>query len=62
MEVIQTGFSLLQVRTQLAKEFVQDLQDIAEENALLMRETVTQSFTLSLDNVVDHPMDKSDRQ
>ncbi len=50
------------MRTQLAKEFVQDLQDVAEEDALLMRETVTQSFSLSLDNVVDHPMDKNDRK
>ena len=44
---------LLQIRTQLAKEMTQDLSDVAEENALLMRETIAVSF--SLDNVVQHP-------
>ena len=44
---------LLQIRTQLAKEMTQDLSDVAEENALLMRETIAASF--SLDNVVRHP-------
>jgi len=35
---------------------VEDLKNIAEENALLMRETLVMSF--SLDNVVDHPLSR----
>ena len=45
-----------QIRTQLAKEMTQDLRDVSQENASLMRETVT--FSFNLDNVVAHPTDK----
>ena len=33
-----------------------DLRNIAEENALLMRESLT--FAFSLDHVVDHPLER----
>jgi hypothetical protein len=33
-----------------------DLKNVAEENALLMRESLT--FAFSLDNVVEHPLSK----
>ncbi len=45
---------MLQIRTQIAKEMTEDLSNIAEENSLLMRETLVTAF--SLDNVVDHPL------
>ena len=44
-----------QIRTQLASEMIDDLKDIAEENSLLLRETIFSSF--SLDHVVDHPLE-----
>lgn len=34
----------LQIRSQLAKEFIQDLEQIAEENSLLLRETLQMSL------------------
>ncbi len=46
-----------QIRTQVAKEMTDDLRNIAEENALLMRESLT--FAFSLDHVVDHPLERS---
>ncbi len=51
---------MLQIRTAIAKEMVQDLSNISEENSLLMRETIQQSFSLNLDNVTSHPMDSTD--
>ncbi len=45
-----------QIRSQIAKEMIEDLKNVAEENALLMRESVTVAF--SLDNVVDHPLSR----
>ena len=48
----------MQIRSVIAKEMIQDLSDIAEENSLLMRETIKVSF--SLDNVTSHPLDSSD--
>jgi len=39
----------------------QDLSNITEENSELMRETIQQSFSLSLDNVASHPMDATDK-
>ena len=50
----------VQIRTAIAKEMVQDLSDISEENSLLMRETIQQSFSLNLDNVTSHPLDSTD--
>lgn len=50
----------LQIRTAISKEMIQDLKDISEENSVLMRETIQQSFSLNLDNVTSHPMDKTD--
>jgi hypothetical protein len=40
---------IMEIRTQIAKEMIQELQAVSEENSLLMRETLTSS--LSLDNV-----------
>jgi len=51
----------LQIRVAIAKEMAQDLSNITEENSDLMRETIQQSFLLSLDNVVSHPLDKLDQ-
>ena len=48
----------VQIRTQIAKEMVQDLGNIAEENSLLMRETLFLAF--NLDNVVDHPLSQEE--
>ena len=40
---------ILEIRTQIAKEMIEDLKQVSEENASLMRETVLSSFTL--DNI-----------
>ncbi|KAK9798982.1 hypothetical protein WJX73_007665 [Symbiochloris irregularis] len=47
---------IMDIRTQLAAEMIQDLKEVSAENATLMRETVTLSFNLN--NVVAHPVDK----
>ena len=39
---------IMDIRSQLAKEFIQDLADIAEENSTLMRETLHSSLNTSL--------------
>ncbi|BDA42224.1 hypothetical protein COCOBI_03-1110 [Coccomyxa sp. Obi] len=49
---------VMDIRTQIAKEMVQDLGNIAEENSLLMRETLFLAF--NLDNVVDHPLSQEE--
>jgi hypothetical protein len=46
----------VQIRSQIAKEMIDDLKDVGEENALLMRESVSLAF--SLDNVVEHPLSR----
>jgi hypothetical protein len=38
---------IMEIRTQIAKEMIDDLKQVSEENALLMRETVLSSFTLN---------------
>ena len=50
----------LQIRTQIANEMIDDLKDIAEENSLLMRESLFAS--LSLEQVVDHPLEQEPDQ
>lgn len=47
----------LQIRTQIAKEMTKDLQEISQENASLMRESLSISFNLA--NIVAHPTDKA---
>lgn len=37
---------VMEVRSQIAKEWIEELKLVSEENALLMRETVLSSFTL----------------
>lgn len=51
---------MLQIRTQIANEMIDDLKDIAEENSLLMRESLFAS--LSLEQVVDHPLEQEPDQ
>jgi hypothetical protein len=46
---------IMEIRTQIAGEFMQDLSDVSEENSLLLRESLTSS--LSLDNVAPHPLE-----
>ncbi|GAB4823049.1 hypothetical protein N2152v2_010095 [Parachlorella kessleri] len=40
---------IMEIRSQIAKEWIEELKQVSEENALLMRETVLSSF--SLDNL-----------
>ncbi|GMH45066.1 hypothetical protein BSKO_13023 [Bryopsis sp. KO-2023] len=40
---------IMEIRVHLAKEFIQELQAVSEENSILLRETLT----LSLENTVD---------
>ena len=50
----------MQIRTQIASEMIDDLKDIAEENALLMRESIAGMF--SLEQVVEHPLESEPNQ
>lgn len=50
--------SLVQIRIQLSKEMMQDLGTMTEENNSLMRETLLNSLSVSLENVVEHPVDQ----
>ena len=50
----------LQIRTQIASEMVDDLKDVAEENALLMRESIAGMF--SLEQVVERPLESAPDQ
>ena len=43
----------MDIRSQIAREWIQELQLVDEENALLMRETVLSSFSLDSIPVVD---------
>lgn len=44
---------IMEIRAQIAREWVQELQLVSEENAQLMRETVATSFTMGTVQVVD---------
>ena len=48
---------IMDIRSEVAKEFLADLSNIAEENALLMRESITESFSLDLDATAVHPFE-----
>lgn len=37
---------IMEIRTQIAKEWIEDLGLVSEENSLLMRETLTSSLSL----------------
>ncbi len=39
----------MEIRGQIAKEMIQDLREVSEENSLLMRETLLTSLSLDLD-------------
>ncbi|CAL5220007.1 g1952 [Coccomyxa viridis] len=51
---------IMEIRTQIANEMIDDLKDIAEENSLLMRESLFAS--LSLEHVVEHPHEQAPDQ
>ena len=38
---------IMEIRSQIAKEWAEDLRQVSEENSLLMRETLASSFSLS---------------
>ena len=44
---------VMEIRTQIAKEWIEEMKSVSEENALLMRETVLSSFSLNDIPVVD---------
>ena len=46
---------IMDIRSQLAREWVEDLSDVSEENALLLRETAA----ASLRTIAEHPFDSS---
>jgi hypothetical protein len=37
----------MEIRAQIAREWIEELRQVSEENAILMRETVTSAFVLS---------------
>ncbi len=39
----------MEIRGQIAKEMIQDLMQVSEENSLLMRETLLTSLSLDLE-------------
>ena len=53
---------VMEVRTQIAKEWVEEMKTVSEENALLMRETVLSSFSLADLPVVEEPDFNKGRQ
>lgn len=40
---------VMEIRGQIAKEMIQDLMEVGEENSLLMRETLLTSLSLDLE-------------
>ena len=38
---------IMEIRAQIAREWVEELREVSEENALLMRETVLTSFGMA---------------
>lgn len=46
---------IMDIRSQLAREWIEDLADVSEENALLLRETAA----ASLRTIAEHPFDSS---
>ena len=47
MPSVEFGDSFVQIRSELAKEFIEELQNVAEENNSLYRETLQQSLLMS---------------
>lgn len=41
----------LQIRSQLAVEFIEDLRDVSEENSTLLRESLVTSLSMSFDSL-----------
>lgn len=50
---------IMEIRSQIAKEWIEELKEVSEENALLMRETVLSSFSLENIPVADPQATKS---
>lgn len=51
---------IMEIRSQIAKEWIEELKSVSEENALLMRETVLSSFSMEElpvadDTGISHP-------
>lgn len=44
---------ILEIRSQIAKEWIEELKSVSEENALIMRETVVSSFSMENIPVVE---------
>lgn len=49
----QIAQRVMEIRAQIAREWIEELKLVSEENAILMRETVASSFTLGSLTVVD---------
>ena len=47
---------IMDIRSQLAREWAEDLSDVSEENALLLRESAAASLRNA---VAEHPFDSS---
>ena len=41
----------MQIRSQVAVEFIEDLKEVSEENSLLLRESLVTSLSLSFDSL-----------
>ena len=41
----------LQIRSQVALEFIEDLRDVSEENSTLLRESLFSSFSMTFDSL-----------
>ena len=46
---------IMEIRSQIAKEWIEELKSVSEENALLMRETVLSSFSMDDLPVAESP-------
>lgn len=59
----QTWSCALQIRSQLAVEFIEDLRDVSEENSTLLRESLVTSLSMSFDSlpVAEKPVANKDR-
>ena len=41
----------MQIRSQVASEFIDDLKEVSEENSLLLRESLVTSLSLTFDSL-----------
>lgn len=59
---LQIWSCALQIRSQLALEFIEDLRDVSEENSTLLRESLVTSLSMSFDSlpVAEKPVANKD--